>query len=325
MADTIELSDIDLRYEHLRIKDSVREYSLQSSIMEQGILEPLCILVLSDTVHVLLDGYKRYRCAVRLRLLNIPTITWEYDAAVGILKLLKFSSGNRLTAIEEAGLVNELHLVHKLSLVEIGGRLERSVSWVSLRLGLMQEMSADVREKIFSGQFPVRSYMYSLRHFTRVKSSVSKAMVSTFVGCVSGKGLSGRDIDRLAHAYFKGGAIMKSQIEAGQLDWTLRQLKERDNKQAVSHDTTGDAEKCVLSQLETIHVNVIKLSSGLKNTCLTRECFLNRALKKVLNLLKSYEDFNHTLREFYDSTNAKRDCCNAVSAGKAQESDCQAA
>ena len=317
MTDTVELNHLDIRYEHLRLKDKRRENAIQSSILEQGILEPLCVIVLSDAERVLLDGYKRYRCAVRLRLSTIPVMTWEHDAAAGILKLLRFSSGNRLTAVEEAGLVNELHQVHQLSMVEIARQLERSVSWVSLRLGLLQDMGDDVRERIFSGEFPVRSYMYSLRHFTRVKSGVPKEAVSAFVGCVAGKGLSGRDIDRLALAYFKGDAVMKSQIEGGQLDWTLRQLREGDAGREKPHDNLIELESRVLSQLEAVCSCSAKLSYGLKDTRLTSHDFFAYGSEVARKILKNCDGFHRTLREFYDSARPKGDGHNAVSAGQA--------
>lgn len=324
MTNTVEISHLDTRYEYLRLKDKGLEYAIQSSILEQGILEPLCVIALSDTERVLLDGYKRYRCAVRLRLSTVPVLTWEGDAAVGILKLLRFSSGKGLTAVEEAGLVDELHRVHQLSMVEIARRLGRSVSWVSLRLGLLREMGDVVRKRIFSGEFPVRSYMYSLRHFTRVKSGVLKEPVSVFVGCVAGKGLSGRDIDRLAQAYFKGGAVMKSQIEKGELDWTLRQLKEGDAGQEKPCNNLSELESRVLSQLETVGAYSVKLSYGLKDTRLVSHDFFAYGTEAAKKVLRNWDGFHHTLQEFYDSARTKRDDHNAASVGQAQESDCPA-
>jgi hypothetical protein len=324
MTATMELGELDTRYERLRLRDKVREYAIQSSMVEQGILEPLCAVELGNAERVLLDGYKRYRCAERLRLTSVPVTLWDGDATVGLLKLLRFSSGKRLTAVEEAGLVNELHQVHQLSMVEIGRRLERSVSWVSLRLGLMQEMGDDVREKIFSGEFPVRSYMYSLRHFTRVKSGVSKEAVSAFVGCVAGHGLSGRDIDRLALAYFKGDAVMKSQIEDGQLDWTLRQLKEGDARQEEPRNNLSELESRVLSQLEAVCACSVKLCYGLKDTRLASHDFFAYGSEVAQKVLKNWDGFHHTLQEFYDIARAKRDGPYAASAGKAQERDCPA-
>ena len=37
-----------------------------------------------------------------------------------------------------------------------------------MRLGLISEMSAAIRAKLFSGAFPVYSYMYTVRQFMRM-------------------------------------------------------------------------------------------------------------------------------------------------------------
>ena len=249
----IESGLINTQYECLRVKNAKWEILLCSSIMEQGILDPLYVVDMGDAGHALLDGFKRYRCALRLNISKLPVVILEKNPAMGIMKFLRLSLSKPLMSIEEAVLVDELHTKHELSVLEIASSLERSVAWVSLRLGLLNEMSDDVREKIFLGQFPIRSYMYSLRPFTRVKDSVSKKAVSSFVGCISGKGLGTRDIDRLAQAYFKGNDVLKSQIEGGQLDWTLRQLKECDTKQDAPQDTLSELESRVLSQLEVLY------------------------------------------------------------------------
>lgn len=149
----IERGLINTQYERLRVKDDHREILLRSSILEQGILDPLYTVDMGDAGHVLLDGFKRYRCAVKLNIPTLPVVTLEKDPVIGIVKFLRLSVSKRLAAIEEAGLVDELHVTHGLEVLEIASRLERSVAWVSLRLGLMNEISEDVREKIFLGQF----------------------------------------------------------------------------------------------------------------------------------------------------------------------------
>ncbi|RZB35720.1 MAG: hypothetical protein SRB2_02847 [Desulfobacteraceae bacterium Eth-SRB2] len=55
----------------------------------------------------------------------------------------------------------------------------------------------------FSGHFPVYAYMYTLRPFIRM-NGINKKEVDIFVSSVAGKNLSIRDIEILAHGYFKG-------------------------------------------------------------------------------------------------------------------------
>ena len=71
MNQTIELNALDLRYQRHRLRDKVREARLASAISEQGILEPLQGV---DTPHgsLLLNGFKRYRCAKKLGIGCVP-------------------------------------------------------------------------------------------------------------------------------------------------------------------------------------------------------------------------------------------------------------
>jgi hypothetical protein len=67
----------------------------------------------------------------------------------------------------------------QMSVAQIAAELSRSKSWVSMRLGLMAEMSAPVRRQLFAGAFPVYSYMYLLRQFMRmngVKASADRGV-----------------------------------------------------------------------------------------------------------------------------------------------------
>lgn len=300
---SIELTGLDRRYEHLRMKDRRREQILLSSILEQGILDPLYVVKPPDGMHVLMDGFKRYRCAEKLSLTSVPVVTLDNNEAMGFLKLIRLSCSKGLSIFEEAGLVDELHENHGMSVTEIARRVERSASWVSLRLGFLKEMSGLVRKKIFSGHFPVRNYMYTLRNFTRVKGRRSKKEIESFVACVSGKGLSTRDIDLLAGGYFKGGELLKAQIQQGNLDWTLRQLKHT----VSAKDDTGasgltDTESRMLRHMDVVYGLMHRLSQGLDMVDAGGEEFSMRGRNVVKRILGMMDDFKETLQAFYDRT-----------------------
>jgi predicted transcriptional regulator len=88
-----------------------------------------------------------------------------------------------------AAFIDELSTTGHLTVAEIAKELSRSKSWVSMRLGLISEMSATIRAKLLSGTFPVYSYMYALRPFMRM-NGVSGEEVDQFALAVSDKGLS---------------------------------------------------------------------------------------------------------------------------------------
>lgn len=219
----IELTSMDLRYEGYRIRNRAGEARLLASICERGIMESLEGVEVEDR-HVLLNGFKRLRCARRLGLATAPYVSLGEDAAMGIASLLRASSDRALTLLEQAGFVDELKRLHEMELGQIAEMLSRSKAWVSLRLGLLAEMTPAVRAMLFSGAFPVYAYMYSVRPFMRINGSGAEAL-EPFVMALSGKGLSVREIAHLAQGYFRGPAALREQIASGNVALPLRHLK----------------------------------------------------------------------------------------------------
>src|SRR5437016_627359 len=85
-----------------------------------------------------------------------------------------------LSSLEQAAFIAELKNVRGLKVAEIAAELSRSKSWVTMRLGLMAEMSAPVRQQLFAGAFPVYSYMYLMRQFMRM-NGVKAQEIEQFV------------------------------------------------------------------------------------------------------------------------------------------------
>ena len=202
----LELSQLDLRYEGYRLRQPRLEERLLPSIAQEGIREALRGVPDASGGGggaILLDGFKRLRCARKLHLGNVPFAPLGSGELEGILQLLR-GSGDRhgLSQLEEARFVDELHAVRGLSVGEIAEALSRSKAWVSVRLGLLKALSPVVREALFAGDFPVHSYLYSVRPFKRLKGVLS-ADVDRFVQALCGQKLSVRQIDGLAHGFFR--------------------------------------------------------------------------------------------------------------------------
>ena len=191
MTREIELAALDLRYEGYRMKNPAVEARLLAAIAERGIEEPL-EGVDRAPLSILLNGFKRYRCAVKLGMGLAPYASLGAEEAAAILNLLRVSNDHSLSILEQAAFLDQLRKLEQSSVAELAEQLSRSKSWVSMRLGLLAEMSPWVREKIFSGAFPVYPYMYALRQFMRM-NGVHKQDIEEFVLALSGKKLSVRD------------------------------------------------------------------------------------------------------------------------------------
>jgi len=199
-----------------RMKSVNTEKLLLESILTHGIRDPLQGIDTKDGARILLNGFKRVRCAKKLGIGIVPWHSLGNNVSVGILALLRASNAKSLTILEQARLIDELKAIHHMCNADIALLLEKSKAWVSMRTGIIKEMSDCILDNIFAGKFPAYAYMYTLRQFIRM-NSVKKKEIDTFVQLVSGKNLSIRDIETLAHGYFKGPDELRDQIENGNI------------------------------------------------------------------------------------------------------------
>jgi predicted transcriptional regulator len=291
----MEIQQIDRRFEGLRIPNERQERMLLSSISEGGIREPLQG-VLSGEMLLLLDGYKRFRCSLKLGLQRVPVVSLGADEALGMLALLRQSNAHALSTLEQAALVDELKARYHLSVKEIARHLDRSSAWVSVRLGILSRMSESVRTAIFAGKFPARSYLYTLHSFTRV-NKIPQTEIDRFVQAVSDKGLSLRQIDLLAHGYFRGGTALKAQIQEGQISWTLEQLQKSRIQESPE---LGQREARLLLDLELAQKYLYRLLAGLSRTGLSGNEFFAQADLIVEGLLSVLPRFQKSLEMWHD-------------------------
>ena len=132
MSVEVEINELDLRYEKQRMRSAPRERQLLLSIMEVGIKDALSgVIVQPSGAKILLDGFKRLRCARKIGLHIIPFQSLGEDEASAIINMLRNANQAAMTFIEQATFVEELRSVHGLSVSEIARRLERSSAWVS--------------------------------------------------------------------------------------------------------------------------------------------------------------------------------------------------
>ena len=264
-------------------------------------------------VYVLLDGFKRFRCARKLGYTCLPAIIIAQDVLAGIYQLIRQSETTSLNSIEEACLIDVLHNQYSLSASQIAHKLGRSNSWVSLRLGLRAEMSDTVREKILSGAFPLRAYMYCLRKFTRVKAKD----VDAFVLALSSKGLGTRDIFLLAHTYFVIGAeVVRKQILTGNIDQTLRMLKTTIKDRGARGKFDG-MESALIDDLEECrkHIDCVVAKAETAFTWKNPQFALRMNLLCAV-LIGREKKFFKIVKRFYDQSGQTAGSTDPASRGK---------
>lgn len=294
----VELKEIKRKYEKHRLRDKNRESFLLKTIQEKGIQEALKCVKKGDH-YILLDGYKRLRCALKLNIGTVPITVMGDNEAESILHLIRLSNDKTLNILEQAVFVDELKRSFALSVTEIANRLERSKAWVSVRLGILGEMSVYIREEVFAGRFPLRVFMYTLRKFTRV-NKIKSASVDRFVKSVTGKGLSQRDIEKLAYGYFRGGDRLKEQIEAGKLEVPLKRLKEQTGSVYTELPELTEAERRFIHDLELAQKYVSRIRAGLSCNEKGTKTFHKTILVLLEGILDILEKVTKEVKDYYD-------------------------
>jgi ParB/RepB/Spo0J family partition protein len=150
-AQEIDIHRLKLRYRHIRIQQPIRVRRLSDSIAQNGQLCPLVAVADDDEGLILIDGYQRH-AALRLlerdmALVIVPDLT-EQQA----LSQLLVQRGDRTwEAIEEAGLIQELHRRFGCSFRRIGQQMGRDPSFVKRRLDLLESLPEKILGQVLGG------------------------------------------------------------------------------------------------------------------------------------------------------------------------------
>jgi len=294
MAEEIELSQLDLRYESYRLKEPIAEKRLLGVISERGIEEALEGVAVHGC-NAVLNGFKRYRCAKKLGIGKVPYLSLGEGEVGGIVTLLCTSKDKSLNILEQARFVDELKNVHNMSIAQIAEELSRSNSWVSMRVGLMDEMSEKIRELLFKGAFPVYSWIYTVRPFMRMKG-VKLEEVEQFVEAVSGKKLSVREVEHLAYGFFEGPESFRSEVLSGNLALPLAQIQEA----TENCDDCSKFERAFLNDLEAAQKYIQRVMSKCQNSRLESRAFYSQSNILTTRLLSCRQTFFHNLKELHD-------------------------
>jgi len=290
----VEISSFDLRFEGYRLRNKSAERILLVSILEKGIQEPLQGV---DFEHgrILLNGFKRYRCARELNIHMVPYQSLAEDMEAGIIELLRLSNAKSLSILEQAKMIDELKCVHKMGTGDIAQLLDKSKAWVSVRTGIVKEMSPKTMDRIMNGEFPVYAYMYILRPFIRIK--IKNEEIDEFVDSVAGKGLSIRDIERLARGYFKGSEEFRKQVRDGDIAWALNTLKA-----PVPESDCSQVECRMLKSLEITQKYMLRVISESRDDRFKSNAFYAQANLLSGGILRQIDAFHKAIGELNDRT-----------------------
>ena len=148
----LEFHQLELRYERLKVVRPEQERRLLASLAEVGQQVPIVVVKeAGEGPFVVIDGYKRIRALRRLGRDTVGTSCWPGEEAAALIATRLMQTAEPETALEQSWLLAELHERFGLSLEELARRFSHSVSWVSRRLALVQELPESIQERVRRG------------------------------------------------------------------------------------------------------------------------------------------------------------------------------
>jgi ParB-like chromosome segregation protein Spo0J len=194
----LELHQLELRYESLRKRQPAQERLLLASLAEIG--QQLPIVVIKDASRfVLIDGYKRVRALKRLARDTVHGTLWEITEVDALLLERRMRCASE-DALDQAWLLAELQERFGLSLEELARHFERSKSWVSRRLGLIQALPATVHEQVRAGVLSAHAAMKYLLPLARANA----VAVTQLAQAIKSSKLTSRQIGALCNGFRSG-------------------------------------------------------------------------------------------------------------------------
>lgn len=152
---TVNIADLEQPYASLRTRQARREGRLLLSMEATGQKTPLMVIAGSGTGrYAVVDGHKRVRALKALKADVAQAQIWPMSAGEALVASYRMQQGS-WNALEEGALVEELHRGTKWDLRRIAEALDRTASWASRRLGLVEDLPAVALEAVRQGKLAV--------------------------------------------------------------------------------------------------------------------------------------------------------------------------
>jgi ParB family chromosome partitioning protein len=150
----LEFHQLDRRWEHLRVRHPARQRRLLASLAEAGQQTPIVVVAAEGQAdrYVVIDGYKRIAALEQLGRDTVEAVVWPLSEAAAVLLDRSLRLSEHETALEVGWLLAELEQRFGYGLDELARRFDRSVSWVSRRLALVEVLPEAIQQQVREGQ-----------------------------------------------------------------------------------------------------------------------------------------------------------------------------
>ncbi len=198
----LEFHQLDLRYQSLRRRAPEREKRLLASLAQHGQQAPIVVVAAEGGARVVVDGYKRVRALKALKADTVQATVWDLPEAEALLleRLMRSAQGDG--PLDQAWLLHELVVRFALGQQELAQRFERTVSWVSRRLALVEDLPEEIQQRVRDGSVGAHVAMKYLVPLARANPADALALVAG----LGNRRASSRQMGALYGAWLGGGA-----------------------------------------------------------------------------------------------------------------------
>jgi ParB/RepB/Spo0J family partition protein len=208
----LEFHQLDRRWEHLRVRQPHRQRRLMASLADSGQQTPIIVVVSQDNRerYLVIDGHKRVAALEQLGRDTVEATVWAMSEAEALLlsRSLRFSPQE--SALEQGWLLAEMEQRFGYGLDELARRFDRSTSWVSRRLALVELLPEAIQQQVREGKLAAQVAMKYLVPVARVNADDCTRMAAAFVEhrCDT------RQAGQVYTAWRKGSGVVRERILA---------------------------------------------------------------------------------------------------------------
>jgi ParB family chromosome partitioning protein len=178
----LEMHQLERRWEHLRLREPHRQRQLMASLAEGGQQSPIIVVPAeNDTGHyVVIDGYQRIAALEQLRRDTVEAIVWDISEAEALLLERSLRLSRQECALEQGWLLSEMAQSFGYSVQELARRFDRSMSWVSRRLALVELVPQTIQQQVREGRIAAQTAMKYLVPIARRSVEDCERMAAAF-------------------------------------------------------------------------------------------------------------------------------------------------
>ena len=206
----LEFHQLDRRWEHLRVRHPARQRRLLASLAESGQQTPIVVVAAEGAAerYVVIDGYKRIAALEQLGRDTVEAVIWPMSEAAAVVLDRSLRLSEHETALEVGWLLAELEQRFDYGLDELARRFDRSVSWVSRRLALVEVLPEAIQQQVREGKIPAQVALKFLVPVARQSLEDCQRMAAIFAQhhCDT------REAGQLYGAWRRGSPVIRKRI-----------------------------------------------------------------------------------------------------------------